>query len=416
MKILHIVQNYFPSKGGTQILFKELSERLVKNYGDEVIVCTTDSYYGPEKKFYKKISIKEETINGVVVKRFPFYRFHLPGFRLLNKILVILRLKEPVFLSKYIHGPWSPSMDRYIKNFDGDVICASSHSYKFMHYPLSKNALKPFLFMGAIHFKEDEKPNAVDPQTLKSIKHSSCYIANTSYEKERLVDLGANTDKISVIGCGVDLSDYDISVSPAHFRSKYDLGHGKIIGFVGRHEPFKGIELLIDAMELLWKRGSDLQLIIAGSPTAYTDVIKAKVYSLGNHASKIRFISNFSDSEKSAIYNNLDVFVSVSTEESFGIVYLEAWACKKPVIGANIGAVKTVIDEGINGFLVEPGNVNDLAGKIEFLCNEEKKSSYMGNNGYRKVVNHYTWDMITHKYRELYEEAVKNYGIQPIKL
>jgi len=53
MKIVHVVLNYYPSKGGTQWLFQNISERLVKHYNDEVTVLTVDSYYGPEKRIIK---------------------------------------------------------------------------------------------------------------------------------------------------------------------------------------------------------------------------------------------------------------------------------------------------------------------------------------------------------------------------
>ena len=413
MKILHIVHNYYPSKGGTQTLFKEVSERLVKNYGDEVIVCTTDSYYGPEKLFYKPINISEENINGVTVKRFSFFRFHLKTIKQLKRVFKWLGIKQPESFQRYVHGPWAPAMDKYINEFDGDVICASASNYMYMRYPLNKKATRPFMFMGAIHFSEDVSYNPLISKALQAVKKSAFYIANTGFEKKRLVGFGVKGDKIKVVGCGVDVDAAQTLGATIDFRMKYSISPGQqVVGYVGRHVPSKGIALLIDAMEMLWEKGKDHRLIIAGSPTDYTVFLNQKMEKLGAYAANIVFISNFSDQEKVDIFNNLDIFVSVSTEESFGIVYLEAWACKKPVIGANIGAVRSVIDDSVNGYLVDPTNAAELALKIEYLCSYPNIRTQMGNNGFEKVVKNYTWDIITSKYREIYKQAI-NQGNNP---
>lgn len=403
MKILHVVHAYHPSKGGTQTLFKEVSERLVKNYGDEVIVCTTDSYFGPEKKFFKPVGIAEEVFNGVRIKRFSFYRFHLVVLRLLVRLFKWFGAKPPGLFTRYIHGPLSPSMNRFIEAFDGDVICGSAYNYLFMTYPLKKKATKPFVFMGAVHFREDLLYNPLGSRLLESIQKSACYIANTTFEKDRLTGMGVKNDKVKVVGCGVDVAAFRSTMSAADFRTKYSIGEGVIVGFVGRHQPFKGIALLLDAMQTLWERGEDYQLLIAGSPTNYTKFLNKKVSGLGTYSSNVVFISSFSDEEKVDIFNHLNVFVSVSTEESFGIVYLEAWACKKPVIGADIGAVRSVIDHNVNGYLADPSDTAQLALKIETLCRDENKRTAMGEQGYQKVIGNYTWDIITARYREVYE-------------
>lgn len=406
MKILHIVQNYYPSKGGTQTLFKEVSERLVKNYGDEVTVCTTNSFYGPEKKTLKPIPLHTETINGVTIKRFSFFRFHLKLIRFLKKVVKFLSLSMPEGLIRYTVGPWSPKMKKFILEFDGDVICASSSNYLYMTYPLEKQARQPFVFMGAAHFSENETYNPIFSKVMEAIRLSEAYIANTVFEKNRLAFFGIDESKIKVAGCGVDVNAMINTVPPNTFRKKYGIGQGLIVGYVGRHVPSKGLGLLLEAMQLLWKKDENYQLIIAGSPTDYTAELKQKVQQSGAFATNVIFITDFSDDEKIGIFNNLDVFVSVSTEESFGIVYLEAWACKKPVIGANIGAVRSVIDHGINGFLVEPGNHAELAIRIDELCNYEGKRQEMGLAGYHKVQAEYSWDIITEKYRQIYLDAI----------
>ena len=420
MKILHVVQNYQPSRGGTQLLFGEVSERLVQQYGDEVTVCTTNALFGPEKKYFTSVPGLFQQLKGVTIRRFAFNRFHLPVCRALYKGIVWLGFGTPALLQRYINGPWSRNMQRFIHRYDGDVICGSSCNYLFMLYPLHKKAAKPFVFMGAIHFPQDPLDNPIPARVLQAIKKSTFYIANTAFEKERLVAIGVEAHKIKVIGCGVDPHKFISNTTSASFKEKYGISNGVLVGYVGRHEPKKGIDQLLDAMELLWKEGKDHQLLIAGAKTAYTPVLEQRIKTLGKYGPYIHIITNFSEAEKVDIYNHIDVFVSVSTEESFGIVYLEAWACKKPVIGAAIGAVSAVIENGTDGYLVAPGNVSALARRVEELCSQPVRRRQMGLAGYQKVAKKYTWNIITAKYRQVYLQAAglatvqqHRHGIEP---
>jgi len=132
MKILHVSHCFHPSTGGVQWFFKNVSERLVKDFGDDVTVVTTNSYYGPEKLNFKKIEPACENINGVKVVRFPFTRWHIKPLQLTIKILKRLYVPVPKQLSATLHGPISSSMKKYLLQSDADVVGASSSNYLFM--------------------------------------------------------------------------------------------------------------------------------------------------------------------------------------------------------------------------------------------------------------------------------------------
>ena len=95
MKIVHISHQYYPSIGGVQSYMKNVSERLVKDYADDVTLITTNSLFGPERDAFKKIEPATETINGVKVIRFAYRRWHIKLFRFLFKILLVLKFKVP---------------------------------------------------------------------------------------------------------------------------------------------------------------------------------------------------------------------------------------------------------------------------------------------------------------------------------
>ena len=113
-------------------------------------------------------------------------------------------------------------------------------------------------------------------------------------------------------------------------------------------------------------------------------------------------IDEFDEADKGSIFDAFDVLALPSKEESFGIAYLEAWLCSKPVIGARIGSTQCVIDEGIDGLLVEPNDAEDIARAIiELLSNSDMREK-LGRNGHNKAISQYTWDKVVDKVEGLY--------------
>jgi glycosyltransferase involved in cell wall biosynthesis len=276
-----------------------------------------------------------------------------------------------------------------------------------MDYPLCRNKLlnaKPFVFMGAIHF-DDENNISLPEYILNRISASEKYIANTEFEKNCLIKLGIEAKKINVIGCGVNISDFGIS-SKMDVRKKLGIEENDfVIGYVGRFAINKDIATLISAFDRNHK--DNWRLILAGGSNSYYYEIKKLVYtSFSKISKKIIFIIDFDEVLKEEIYSSLDVFVSPSYSESFGIVFLEAWASKLPVIGTNIGAIKSVISDGEDGRLFEAHNDVQLAKLLLYYSENIQIRLLHGISGHNKLVQHYTWDIIAEKYRNTYIEAI----------
>jgi glycosyltransferase involved in cell wall biosynthesis len=414
MKILHVLPNYYPSIGGTQILYKGISENCVKEYGDEVHVYTVNSFYGSHSNQFKKIEIAEEEINGVKVHRFPFFRRHRFCFKIINIFLFKVTGKFSLTFQKYITGPWSPSLKKAVNSTDADVISASSSGYMYMQYPLFRHRLKnpkPFVYQGAIHFAEDTHGQVISDETLQAIKASEYYMCNTAYEKNRLVNLGVPEDMIVVVGVAADIDTF-INGNPKFFRQQFNLDNEDIlVGYVGRLEKTKSINILIDAFVEASVNNPKLKLVIGGFETSYVKDLKLQVNNYGSEiANKIFFQLNLQMQEKIDLFHALDIFVLPSINESFGIVFLEAWSCKKPVIGAAIGAIESVISDGIDGLLMKPLDKNSLVEKIDILSNNEEMRYTLGNNGFTKTLTHFTWEAVTKKYRETYQKAINKFN------
>jgi glycosyltransferase involved in cell wall biosynthesis len=406
MKIVHISQAYHPSQGGVQFFFKNISERLVRDYGDDVTVVTTDSMYGPERKIYKKAGPKYETINGVKIIRFSFKRWHIKPSFFLFRVIKKLSLKVPEKMVLRALGPYSPEMKKYLMNVDADAFCASSINYYYMQLPLWRKC--NFFYYGSIHLDEDEKKHALYPTQLKAIKASTLYLANTTYEKERLQKIGVNPEKIFVLGTGVNIDDF--ITNPADvFMYKKSIGIPEkaiVIGYIGRIERPKNVVLLIKSFLEIAKKYDNVYLLIGGSANTHLDELKEYCSAYPpNILDRIKWISNFSFEEKSLIFNTLDILVLTSHNESFGLVFLEAWSCKKPVIGTSIGAIRNVISNEVDGLLIDINNVESLSKQLLRLINDKTLRDTMGENGYNKVKENYTWDIIVSRLRKCYLDA-----------
>lgn len=406
LKILHVLQNYEPSKGGTQLLFKSVSEKLNKKFGDKVTIATTNSMYDPGAQLFKALE-SYSFIEGIHVNRFGFIRIKRRLLLLLKYVLDKLNIALPKSLQDALRVPQSKAMMSFINDFQADLVCASSSNYVYMDYASYRFKLprpKPFVFMGAVHFDE-EKPPQLPQFILENINASDLYIANTSFEKNMLSKLGVDTNKIRVVGCGVDLGD-DIHTNKNSAREALALPvEATVIGYIGRFAPSKDVMLLIDAFVDLDL--ANTYLLLAGASNTYLDEIRKKIALLPRDtAAKVILIPDFKEDEKRTVFKSLDVFVSPSFSESFGIVFLESWACKVPVIGSDIGAIASVIEHNRDGLLFKPRDKDALKQALLIYLNDEALRIAHAEAGLKKVKESYTWDIIAAKYRVIYMEAI----------
>jgi len=207
------------------------------------------------------------------------------------------------------------------------------------------------------------------------------------------------------VGVGTDVEVF-AAADGGRFRRSIGLDAQPLLAFVGQQGGHKGIETIIQAMPFVWRQVPEAHLVIAGARTAYSEIIDEMIAELPRESrAKITTFSNFTEGEKADILAACDVFVSPSGFESFGITYLEAWSCAKPVIGTRSGAIPSVIAEGKDGLLVDYRDYRELAGAILELLKDKDARLAMGENGRRKVLTKYTWSKVAAKFRSVYAQV-----------
>ena len=404
MKILHVVHSYPPSSGGSQWLIKNLSEQLIKNYNDDVTVFTTNAYHtayfwGKSDAVMPAGTIEE---NGVVVRRFPVFNRFSRLRMALSSVTTRLKLPYNDWFRTLYNGPIIFGLTQAIANYPADVVLAMAFPLRQMYNALggAKQSGKPIVFIGGLH--PADTWGFERPMIFKAIQQADAYIALTAFERDFLIKRNIETDKILVAGGGID-QDILTQANSSATRNKFSWQNAPIITMIATHTARKRFDTLLKAMPIVWQHHPHTQLVLAGAQTAYTKTIKAMIHTLPPEKQKqVTLLYTISEAKKAELLTSCDLLVLPSAEESFGIVFLEAWAYGKPVIGANLGAVASLINHNQDGLLFEYENPKNLAQAICKLLASSEQRKRMGKNGREKVLKNYTWDTFAAQIRQVY--------------
>jgi len=417
MRALHVVHGYPPSVGGCQWLTKNLSEQFVSRYHDKVTVFTTVAYH--TEYFWRSdepgMPAGVEEVNGVVVRRFAVFNRLNVLRMLLAGVAYRLRLPYNDWLRTIYNGPLIRGMAQAVASSGADVVFATAFPLMHMYDALAgaRRAGIPIVFLGAIHTADtwgfDRK------MIYRAIQQADAYIALTAFERDYLVGRGIQADKITVIGAGVDAEAF-VKADGVLLRRQHGWGSDPVVAIVANQNARKRFDVLLKAMCCVWTVRSDARLLIAGSRTSYSCQIEEMISALPpEQQARVTVVSDFGEGEKPHLLAACDVFVLPSGFESFGIAFLEAWACGKPVIGARVGAIPSVIDEGCDGLLAAYGDADDLARAILQLLANPQRRAQMGEAGRRKVMKNHTWDIVADRVRAVYSEAIGQHQAQPFR-
>ncbi|MCE7699746.1 MAG: glycosyltransferase family 4 protein, partial [Methanobacterium paludis] len=171
---------------------------------------------------------------------------------------------------------------------------------------------------------------------------------------------------------------------------------------------FKGIFELIDAFYEINKKNKNVKLMIVGTGPK-KDELKKKVSKL-SLKNFVIFTGNIAPIEMHKYYQAADIFLLPSYTDAGGppVVFIEAMACGLPVIGTDVGGIPEGIENGINGFIVPPKNVDELINRLEILFKDENLRKEFGNNSLEKIrENSMTLEKKAEKLINLYKNKLK---------
>ena len=209
------------------------------------------------------------------------------------------------------------------------------------------------------------------------------------------IDLGG----VLVLGNAVDASLFAPTKFSPDLRTGYFLSAGRL-------GPRKGFEDLIEAIRLVNTGYPDIKFIILGDgplyPELYKRIIQAgleKIVNLAGHISDRARMAKY--------YQSALGFIHPAHYEGLPTVLLEAMACGKAVISTSVSGALDVIENEVNGLLVEPKNPQSIARAVEYLLQNPHEANRLGSAAYETIRKKYTWDIVAGKYEDVYQDILR---------
>ena len=227
-------------------------------------------------------------------------------------------------------------------------------------------------------------------------------VVSTRQEKDDIARLyNARQNNVRIIPAGVDLKLFR-PLDRDQARRSLGLSEKKVILYVGRIEPLKGLDILLTAISLLEERSDVRLLVVGGSPQRdrELDRLKSEAARLGI-AEMVTFTGSVLQSELPTYYSAADVFVLPSHYESFGLAALEAMACGIPIVVSRVGGLKTFVKDGETGYLIPWRCPEPFAQRLDMLLANPGLREAMGKAARAKALR-MGWGEVADRLQEYY--------------
>jgi glycosyltransferase involved in cell wall biosynthesis len=243
------------------------------------------------------------------------------------------------------------------------------------------------------------------------IRHSNAVIAISHFTRQRLLEIGS-PHTCEVIPFGVDLDVKLIPDAETELRRRLGVSEEtKVILALGRLVERKGFSYLVRAAAKVTRQTS--ACVVIGGSGPCREELSELAKSLGLQ-DKVHLVGFINAPDLPLYFRGSHVFVLPSIEdaagdtEGLGMVLLEAQAHKKPIIGSRIGGIPDIIEDGKNGFLVAPRDVEALTERIITLLTDEALAAQMGRAGRKRLEQLFGWEQVISRLLETYATATKN--------
>ncbi|MDV2481658.1 glycosyltransferase [Methanoculleus sp. Wushi-C6] len=236
----------------------------------------------------------------------------------------------------------------------------------------------------------------------KVILGAAGVIALNETEAERYRALGVDEEKIAIVPNGIDLAEYPDLPARGAFRAAWEIDPAaKVVLYLGRLDPTKGIDLLIRSFKEVARKFDDAVLMLVGGDMGYNDEFRRRVSELGLE-DRVIFTGFVSKEDKMAAYTDADVFVTPSFT-GFPVTFLEACLCGTPIVTTGKGDLLGWVDNTV-GFTADY-TPEALAGAIGRLLADDALRAEFGRQAKELVRTKYNWQAIVHDIETFYAKA-----------
>lgn len=291
-------------------------------------------------------------------------------------------------------GPWSwplwRRLERDLARYDVVMVGFMPFALVWQVITLARRYRKPVVLLPLFHPDDLFHHHRV---FYECFRQADAILAQTTYSVEQFKRLAPTSNPV-LIGAGVNADAYTAStVCGDRFRAKYGLENKRVLLTVGRKEPGKRYDLAVAAVEALADENIKLVLIgedVDGHPLNSPHAV---------------YLGKVPQPDLIDAFDACELLLFPSEHESFGIVVLEAWMRRKPVVcNAHCRPVTALVTHGQDGFACN--GLDDFVLRLRQLLNDSDLARTLGERGYHKAIENYTWDRIGQKVASLYRQLV----------
>jgi phosphatidylinositol alpha-1,6-mannosyltransferase len=367
MRLVLVTQDFPPARGGIQTWALEIARRLSSRCEQLAVIAPAADGREVEDAALGFRVIRTGTSNTLVLASAP----------------VLARLATREGFDHTLHAQWSTAPAARVLRRFGKIrrVTIAAHGRELL--------LEPWARVGAAQ-------RGYDHVRRRELAAADCVLAGSRYTAELARGLGAEPARVLVTRYGTDPERFRPR-DAAELRARLELGARPVLLTIARLVPRKGIDSVLGALAEVRRTIPDVVYVIAGDGPDRPR-LEGLARSAGLETS-VRFAGSIADDELPTWYSLGDVFVMPSRSEppdveGFGIVFLEAAACERPVVAARAGGIPDAVAEGVSGLLVAPGDAAGLANALCELLSDPARRADLGRRARERVLAELSWDAI----------------------
>ncbi|WP_309492932.1 glycosyltransferase family 4 protein [Candidatus Hecatella orcuttiae] len=417
MEICAVSQSFYPYAGGVSYYLLWLGRKLRKQ-GHKLYVVHLRPLKAPAKDVVEDIKVyrvPETSLDPRIVSGYTRFK------ELILKVFHGEESSEEKLINKHLYGfneyfainkMFADKISELYDETGFDLLHV--HDFQVLLMGSMLRELKiPKVFTWHIPFTE-EVPKRWREFIVQHMQEYDRVVLSTRVYVSTALQSGLSWDKVRCIYPFVAVEKVKVS----RFRKKYGLSREeKIILCVARIDQFKGQDILIKALPRILEKEPHVRCVFVGNGSMTKDVLKAsekkqyeeRLKSLiheMNLKDHVIFTGHISRSDLMQAYKACDVVVLPSIMEGFGLAITEGMAFGKPVIGSAVGGIKSQIWPGVNGYLVEAGNVTQLAEALVKVLSDKELKEKLGRRAREIYERNYSVARGVKDNIELYEDIL----------
>jgi glycosyltransferase involved in cell wall biosynthesis len=368
---------YLPFVGGSELFVRAVTSRLAHRYRFFIVTARGERRL-PPREDRPEATVLRVGLGGRVDK----FSYPLPALRAAKSIpnvdLVHAVMVNAAALTAwaYLKARPRPSLltlqsgdsEHYVKRYMGPVYPL----YRFLHRPFDR-----------VH-------------------------AISTHLRDRAIRFGASPESITLVPNGVEVDRFDRErfdeSELEELRSRLGVEGKRVIVSVSRLALKNGLDTLLRALALVVRTDPDASLVLVGDGED-----RAKLESLARELGvrdRVVFAGTVAPDEAARYLAMADVFSRPSLSEGLGTAFLEAMACRLPVVAPSVGGIRDFLKDGENGLLCEAGDAESVARALSRVLRDPVMARRLGDAGRDLVAREYRWESVADRIGALYDELL----------